>query len=218
MMACSANAAVVLTFDENGNTTGLTGEKYNSSAVDSLPATVNSHTVPTGGGSSTLEYLTPLNDAFGGQAGAYPQYGWVAIYAYGSPNSDYGTTTGLLDLIHFSSDTVSTYDEMFFYSTEGSGNLADHMPGSSVIASVLAYTYTTSITEGATGNSFYTPANSYSAGYTVGTGGTQYEYEFESAVVPIPEPGFYGGCASTMMLLWSLRRSMLRNWCKARMV
>jgi hypothetical protein len=196
LTASSAQAGLTtLTFDENGNTTGLTGETYLSSFADSESGTVNGHSEPDGG-ASTLTYLAPLGGVFGGSSGAYPQLGWVAIYA---PGGDYGTTTGLLDLIHFDNSYTGTggsggtlgtiYDKMFFYSTEGSGNLADHMPSSSVISTVLAYTYTTDITENSAGDAFYTPGGADYAGYsTGGTSPTQYEYEFESAVSPVPAP------------------------------
>jgi hypothetical protein len=138
---------------------------------------------------------------FGGVSGAYPQLGWVAIYA---PGGVYGTTTGLLDLIHFDNSYTGTggsggvlgtlYDKMFFYSTEGSGNLANNMPSSSVIASVLSYAYTTDITENALGDAYYNPGGPNNAGYSEGgTSPTQYQYEFQSAVVApqggtVPEP------------------------------
>ncbi|MGA3266034.1 MAG: hypothetical protein ABSE16_04345 [Verrucomicrobiota bacterium] len=192
LVASSAQATVTLTFDENGNTSGYisgtTGYLSDGVQSDNEPEGVlNGYQIPvaSGVGGSTLDYLG-LYSAFGG---GYPQLGWVAIYAYGTPNSDYGTTTGLLDLIHFDNSIAyngKLYDQMFWYSTEGSGNLADHMPPSSVISAVLAYHYLTSVTENANGLASYTPPGEYNAGYNYG-GTTQYTYDFQSAVIPVPE-------------------------------
>jgi hypothetical protein len=203
LAASSAHGTVLLTFDENGNsTTGFSSETYKSPGTDSQPGVSisgpsGSYTEPSGSGSATLDYLTPLEGEFGAKIGAFSEWGWLAVYYYGTPSSDYGTATGLASLIHFDSSgtgpsytgpggTSTTYDQLFYYSTEGTGNLADHMPLSSVETSVLAYPYLQSVTESATGLAYYTPPTSYSGGYTTGvSGATQYEYEFVSVV---PEP------------------------------
>jgi hypothetical protein len=63
LFACArAQATVTLTFDENGNSTGLSGETYLSSYADSESGSVNSKSEPSGGGASTLTYLAPSGE------------------------------------------------------------------------------------------------------------------------------------------------------------
>jgi hypothetical protein len=201
--ASSAQATITLTFDENGNTSASSGtDPYSNLGVvtdDKPQGIIGGAQLPgvNGVGGTTLDYGAQLGGVFGNVSGAYPQLGWIAIYAYGTPSSAYGTTTGLLDLIHWdNSITVppvsgTLYQSMYWYSQEGSGNLADHFGtlSSTIVSQVLAYTYTTDITEGGNGLAVYTPAGSNNGGYsTSGSSPTQYTYDFQSSIVPVPEP------------------------------
>ena len=177
MGAALYSASATLTFDENGgNSLGLQSRVSSDSNADG--------TGPAGGG-TTLAYLYPVdgnND--------HLQLGWLVI---NDPNGS------ISDLIRFDSTTGGPtgpyYQQIFFYSNDHDGDLADNWPATSVVNQIIAqetpgsgYNTTMVVTEDVNGNAYYTPTSSTQPGYHfIGTSpGTAYSYEFMSSV---PEPG-----------------------------
>ncbi|MGA3268724.1 MAG: hypothetical protein ABSE16_18130 [Verrucomicrobiota bacterium] len=203
LAASSAQATVTLTFTESGGTSASGGsDPYSAigsptAIYDDLTASQDGYgTIPGPIGLSTLDFGAPTS-LYAGGPNAYPEWGYVAIYAYGTPNSDYGTTTGLLDIVHFdnsgSYNGVQTGQQMFWYSGEGSGQLANtswtSLLGSSVLTSILKFAGTADITEGADGSAAYTPSSSSSPGAVLNSSKSYnyYTYDFQSSVIPVPE-------------------------------
>ncbi len=212
LAAASAQATVTLTFTESGGTSASGGsDPY--SAIGSPNAQLDNKTATQQGygmipgpiNLSTLDFGAPTSLYAGGPS-AYPNWGYVAIYAYGTPNSDYGTATGLLDIVHFdNSGTVNniqngtpTGQQLFWYSGEGTGQLANtswtSLLGSSVLTQILHFAGTADITEQANGLAAYTPGSANSPGAVLNNSQpyNYYTYDFQSSVIPVPE-------ASTMI-------------------
>jgi hypothetical protein len=196
LAAPSVQADISLAFDDNGNSTGLTAYVA-TRAIDAR--SVTSGTITS---IDALDYVMqlPLTGS-----SAYPQQGWVAIYA-ASDTSD----TGLpIKLMHFDNswDTVNgslpagvTTDnqQLFFYSDVNNGSLAyDYgnslwsSANSTIMNNILALpsTQLAKVNEGdgALPNvTYYTPTSSQ-PGYGVDAGnGTAYTYQFIDT--PVPEP------------------------------
>jgi hypothetical protein len=202
-----ASPSVTLTFDENGNESGVysvpaggTGSiHYLSSGTDGLSGTTFvGHTTEPAGSSSTLDYLIPIlgnNTLF--------DYGWVVVYAPGT--STPGTNDqNIVDLIHFDNSNpeppnygpsynegngtlTTTYGQMFYYSKEGSGNLANNWVSSPTLSTILGAANTAYVTESVTGNIDYDPANDLAPGFnwnfsTSSAAGTQYDFDFLSQI------------------------------------
>lgn len=177
-----AQSTIQLTFDEDGHSTGLAGILSQQAADSHISASGN----PGGNSATTLDYLYPP------PSGTFLSMGWVAIY-------DDAAHTILSDLIHFDSSTTigtTTYEQIFFYSNDNYGDLADHWPsgtyptgdpnvGQNVLTTILnSLTAAQKITENANGIAFYTPTSG-KPGLDSPTGATPISYEFISRV---PEP------------------------------
>jgi hypothetical protein len=177
LMAGSTNAALtVFQFDENGNSS----QSYvgHQQAADSST------------GITTLDYLWPLpSGPFFTLSG-----GWVAIY-------DDAGQTQLSDLVHFGGFVNNNQDqEIFFYSDDNAGALADNWLTTSQLNTVLASSSLVKISQNSAGMAMYTPATSAQPGYLNGGGvppGFGYSYVFVSSV---PEAGGYGAFASMLGL------------------
>jgi len=199
-----------LTFDENGNSTGYPGGGVTDAQVtDNLPPSgyspvglgqYNGDLEPSGGGATTLDYLMPEQATH-----TTMEYGWVVVYGpAGSPLS-----STIEDLIHFdnSHEIGSTiYDSIFYYSMEGSGNLANNWVSSSILTAILGAKNTVSVTEAADGTILYNPLTIFGSGETLSQAESapgynmtdnsgfaadttqQYTYDFDSVVSPSPSP------------------------------
>ncbi len=220
LAASSAQADVVLTFNENGPYTGnpyqvLTGGtgtiQYVNQALDNNGATSvgNGDHVPSGGDASTLAYLIPYEGP-----NANLNYGWVVVYAPGTSTPGVNDVN-IVDLIHFDNSYGSgpsyleytggpnstIYGQIFYYSKEGTGNAANNWVTSTTLASVLGAGNTVGITEPSNGQITYDPAALGSPGYntlfsTPTAAVPQYDFQFNSVV---PEPSAI--LAGAMMLL-----------------
>ena len=183
------------------------------------------YSIPSPANGSTLD-LTAPGSLYGSPPSGtsyFPQYGWLAIYTYLTPSSGHGTTTGLLDLIHWDNSGPGG-QQMFWYSQEGGGSLADHWsPLSSFITTVLGSHWLISTTENASGLASYTPLNFDQPGWAVyypSSGvasapiASQYTFNFQSSVTPVPEPshsdcrfvGAFARQASTLQILRKKRK------------
>jgi hypothetical protein len=209
--AAQATATIALTFDENGNWSvappgSPSGITYSTTDLDNKPGTVGLGTLsgksePSGGGAATLDYLY----APGGST--WLEYGWLVVYA---PGATLGGTANIVDLIHFDNSVGNdggVSDQMFFYSLEGTGNLANNWVSSGTLSAILAAANTVSINENLDGSILYNPASYFvngesAPGYNMNDtsgfapAGTQYTYNFQSIV---PEPSAM--LAGAIMLL-----------------
>ena len=230
LAASSAQATVTLTFTESGGTSASGGsDPY--SAIGSPTAQPDTDTsgqngyvgtIPGPINLSTLAFGAPTS-LYAGGSDSWPNWGYVAIYAYGTPNSDYGTTTGLLDIVHFdnsgSYNGNSTGQRLFWYSGEGSGQLANtswaSLLASSVLTQILHFAGTADITEQANGIAAYTPSSYDSPGAPLNTTApyNYYTFDFQSSVIPVPEASTI--IAGALLLLpfgASTLRILRRRW------
>lgn len=181
-VAAYAQSSVTLTFDENG---------YSSAGFQSrLFLDSNGGGNPPAGGITTLDYLYPVNDG----ANDHVQLGWLVIT---DPND------GVSDLIRFDSTTQvngATYQQIFFYSIDHDGDLADNWPSSAVVSQILTASTTVFIPENANGDAFYTPIGSSSPGFHLigNSAGTPFSYVFISDV---PEPTTIAIMVTSLLLL-----------------
>jgi hypothetical protein len=211
LAASSAQAQATLTFDETGISSGFAGILHQQAADSHLSATSG---FPNPGGNSaiTLDYLYPP------ATGTFLSMGWVAIY-------DDANKTILSDLIHFDSSTtigLTTYEQIFFYSIDNDGDLADHWPsgtypvgdahaGQNVLTTILSSIGAAQkITEDANGIASYTPTSG-TPGFDTGTGATAFSYKFISSV-PEPTTTMFAGA----FLLLPLGARILRILRKSR--
>jgi len=205
--AFSAQAALeTISLTDNGVATGTPiAEGYTAiQGKDSLGIPANNPgsgdpSVPATG-LTTLDYVTqyPLP----GSSAAYPNHGWVAIYSTGTPSADYGTTTGLLKLIHFDNSYAGINggknQQIFFYSDVMNGSLAD--AGSTLFTSsanatelkdILASTKASGDSVDEVNNIATWLPSSTQAGYGLPNGGTStdtYTWQFIDTPSAVPEP------------------------------
>ncbi len=185
---------VIYTFDENGNSSPVLQSRLflDNNPDGNGPA----------GGITTLDYLYPIdgnND--------HLQLGWVVIT---DPND------GISDLIRFDSSTQvgsAYYQQIFFYSNDHDGDLADNFPGSVVVNQILGGVVsgnTVIIQEDANGNASYTPLSSTAPGFHfIGSNaGTPFSYVFISAV---PEPSALWGAIGALALVGRALRRNQKN-------
>ncbi len=207
--ASSAQATLVnITLDENGNATfgGATGIILNQQGADSHASASGN---PGGNGATTLDYL------YAPPTSTFISMGWVAIY-------DDANKTILSDLIHFDSSITigtTTYEQIFFYSSDNRGALADNpLPsgtygagdpnhGANVLATILSSAQ--KITEGANGITAYAPTSGQPGFENVAGGSPSFSYDFVSA----PEPSTY---VAGVLLLIPFGASALRILRKSR--
>ena len=199
LMSGSAKASLYQ-FDENGNASGA-GSSYQLAADSST-------------GITTLDYLVHLD---GGLFFALSQ-GWVAIYA--DP-----AQTQLSDLVHFGSILTigpgnhgdNLYQQVFYYSHDDSGTLADNWLTTLQIDTLFTGSSLAKISENPAGVATYIPATGQ-PGFL--NGGVPPDlansYNFVSSV---PEPGAYGAFAGALGLFcfgggrvgrWWRRRCVFR--------
>jgi hypothetical protein len=216
--ARSANNTAALTtliFDENGNysSTVPVGDVAAPTGVLHVQGadTLNANpSVPSGGGATTLDYLIPYPLLSGTQA--YPDMGWLVVYKPGTTINSSTPTSDILDLIHFDNSyqhgtppggkSGTSYDQLFYYSMEGSGNLANNWvsgvegptgssgnpsgfdAGTNVLTAILNAPNTVKTDEPGNGQILYTPTSG-EPGYANGQTSEPYTYDFVSVV---PEP------------------------------
>lgn len=172
-LALNASAAMTITLDENGNSSGLTGIT-SGLAVDAYSSGPN----PTGTGMTTLDYVLPK------PAGIQYGLGWVQI------NDPSGAIS---DLVHF---TILAYGgpiNVFVYSADAGTDLADHWPTTMPPASLPSPLGWLTVTEDASGVATWTGDNTHWGPYYTGTDLVPYTFELQSSATPVvPE-------ASTMI-------------------
>jgi len=110
---------------------------------------------------------------------------------------------GISDLIRFDSSTrvgSAYYQQIFFYSIDHDGDLADNWPSSTIVSQILTAGSTVFTQEDANGDAFYTPIGSSSPGFHLigSSAGTPFNYVFISNV---PEPTTIAMMVTSLLLL-----------------